>query len=422
MKQLANLRRWSRWAVPAGTMAVVGGVLAGSMISVAQAAPALPSRTPAQLLTAVAGKTSPPPLSGTVVETASLGLPALPSVVGTISLPSLLAGSHTINVWYSDPAHYRIAIPQSMSESDLVRNGSNVWLWGSSANLVTHMALPADGKASSVPSMPLTPQQAASQVLAKAGPTTTVSVDNNVTVAGEAAYQLVLAPKSSSSLIGQVRIAIDGQHNVPLRVQVFAKGAKSPAFQIGFTSVSFGKPAAANFAFRPPVGATVMQGNAGSGGKAAGTVPGSDITSGSSVIGKGWLAVADLPQSSLSSLTGTASSTRSADSALGPFSHSSASAAPASGGSASGGSGAAGLGIGTDVIFNALLQSARHVSGSWGSGRLLQTSLVSMLITSNGRVLIGAVTPSVLYQAAAAPQAAHTPLARQHAAVPATSK
>jgi hypothetical protein len=57
---------------------VVGGVLVGSMISVAQAAPPLPPRTPAQLLAALAGKT-PAPLTGTVVETASLGLPALPT-------------------------------------------------------------------------------------------------------------------------------------------------------------------------------------------------------------------------------------------------------------------------------------------------------------------------------------------------------
>ena len=413
MKQMANLPRRARWAVPAGIAAVAGGVLAGSMVSAAAAMPSLPPHTPAQLLAALAGKTSAPPLSGTVVETASLGLPAMPSVVGSVSLPPLLAGSHTINVWYSDPAHYRLALPQSMSESDLIRNGSNVWMWGSSANMVTHVALPAAGKASPLTSMPLTPQQAAAQVLAKAGPTTTVSVESNVTVAGEAAYQLVLTPKSPSSLIGQVRIALDGVRNVPLRVQVFAKYAKSPAIQIGFTSVSFGTPAAANFAFRPPAGATVVQGNAGSGGKAAGSVRGSDITNGARVIGNGWLAVADLPESSLSSLTGTAPS---ASSAPGPFRHSSKSAAPASGGS-----GTAGLGIGTDVIFSALLNSARHVSGSWGSGRLLRTSLVSMLVTSDGRVLIGAVTPDVLYQAAT--QAGHAPAAQwHHATAAATSK
>ena len=90
-----------------------------------------------------------------------------------------------------------------------------------------------------------------------------------MTVAGEAAYQLVLVPKSPSSLIGQVRIAIDARHNVPLRVQVFAKGAASPAIQVGFTSVSFGQPAAANFAFRPPAGATVVRESPGARGNAA---------------------------------------------------------------------------------------------------------------------------------------------------------
>ena len=53
-------------------------------------------------------------------------------------------------------------------------------------------------KPSSAP--PMTPQQAANEVLAKVGPTTAVGVDTNVYVAGEAAYQLVLAPRSPSSL------------------------------------------------------------------------------------------------------------------------------------------------------------------------------------------------------------------------------
>ena len=124
---------------------------------------------------------------------------------------------------------------------------------------MTHLALPAATKTSPGASLPLTPQQAAGQALTKAAGTTTLSVDSNVTVAGEAAYQLVLVPKSPGSLIGQVRIAIDARQHVPLRVQVFARGAASPAFQVGFTSISFGRPAAANFAFRPPAGAAVVQ-------------------------------------------------------------------------------------------------------------------------------------------------------------------
>ena len=55
------------------------------------------------------------------------------------------------------------------------------------------------------------------------------------------------------------------------------------------------------------------------------------------------------------------------------------------------------------------------MSGSWGSGRLLRTSLLSVLVTSSGRVLIGAVTPGVLYQAATQPGHPLTGLGQQHA-------
>ena len=374
MKQLSQLSRRARWAVPTGAVVVVGGVLAGSMISVAQAAPSLPARTPAQLLATLAVKPATPPLTGTVVETSSLGLPSLPGTSSPGSIASLLTGSHTIRVWYSDPKHFRVAVPQSMSESDIIRNGGNAWVWESSQNTVTHLVIPADAskqaeKQASTP--PLTPQQAANEVLAAVGPTTTVRVDSNVDVAGQAAYQLVLAPKSSSSLVGQIRIAIDGSRDVPLRVQVFAKGAKSPAAQVGFTSVSFVKPAAANFAFTAPAGATVKTEHLGRDAPASkhGHTTGNDST-----IGSGWLAVANLPSSALTQAT------------------------QATGGPKSSGSG---LNGDTGEVLGALVKSATRVSGSWGSGRLIKTSLISLLITDQGRVLVGAVTPQVLYSAAA---------------------
>jgi hypothetical protein len=53
------------------------------------------------------------------------------------------------------------------------------------------------------------------------------------------------------------------------------------------------------------------------------------------------------------------------------------------------------------AVLRALLHATTAVSGSWGHGRLLRASLLSVLITSNGRVLFGAVTPAVLYADAA---------------------
>src|ERR1700734_2440357 len=182
MKTLPTLSRRARWAIPAGAVLLAGALTAGTMISTAQASPELPVRTPAQLLASVAGRTAPlPALTGTVVETASLGLPQLPGSADPNSITALLAGSHTVKIWYADPAHVRLAVPLTMSETDLIRNGRPGWVWQSSSNTVTRMQWPAreggvPGSPAAVPSQPpLTPQQAASQALKAAGPPTSWS-------------------------------------------------------------------------------------------------------------------------------------------------------------------------------------------------------------------------------------------------------
>jgi outer membrane lipoprotein-sorting protein len=363
--------------VPTVAVAVTGAAIAISSIPSASAAPALPAKTPAQLLADVASTHSVPALTGTVVETTSLGLPQLPQVGGATSLSSLLTGSHTVKVYWQDEKHFRLAVPQSLSETDVIRNGSTAWLWQSNSNSVTKFTLPADNSnkksTSQLPaSAPLTPQQAASEILRDVGQTTVVSVQSNVDVAGEAAYQLVLAPKDARSTIGSVRIAIDGKTGVPLRLQVFGKGASSPAFQVGYTSISYTAPSASNFTFTPPPGAKVTTpGEKNAQGKSQ-----SPDLAGAGTYGSDWLTVAELPSSAvLGGLSGKGS-------------------APASSSSSTGNP----LGGSSQEVINAILGSAKPVSGAWGSGQLLHTSLLNVLITG-GKMYIGAVDPSVLYAA-----------------------
>ena len=366
MAGVPKLSRRARWAIPAGALVITGAVMAGSLISVAQASPGLPPRTPAQLLAQVADSVTPP-LTGTVVETTSLGLPSLPGTADPTSIASLLTGSHTVRVWYAGPRHFRLAVPEPLSETDVIADGNTAWQWDSTANAVTEYSLPAGAKApvTQPTTAPLTPQQAAQQVLAAVGKTTTVSVDSNVTVAGQPAYELVLAPKDSRSLVGQVQIAIDGKNGVPLRLQVYARDASTPAFQVGYTVDPVRHPGARRPQLLP---AARRQGQPRDPGRQQ---PGSNHTQGDvSTIGSGWLTVLDLPSAGLTTPSGSA---------------------PAPGGGGSGDSAA---------VLSALLRSATPVSGAWGSGRLLQTSLVSVLITGNGRMFVGAVQPSVLYAAA----------------------
>ena len=392
-----KLSRRTRWAVPATAVVVIGTAVAVSQITIAQAAPALPARTPAQLLAQVSSDATLPPLTGTVVETTSLGLPQLPQAADPTSLSSLITGSHTVNIYYEDANHFRVQVPQTMSEMDAIRDGNTLWSWNSTENAVTEYTLqgasnPAGKRFKDhVQTGPvLTPQQAANEILQAVGKTTTVSVQSNVLVAGEPAYQLVLAPKDKRSLVGQVVIAIDGKYGVPLRVQVFAKGATSPAFQVGFTTIAFVTPAQANLRFTPPPGAKVTKVNLASdlGGQASGTGSGNEDTSGFGVFGSGWLTVAELPRSAISNVEAIGSG--------GLFGSSSQSA---TGQGTSGGSiGMGAFGGESQAVLHALLVAAKPVHGPWGSGTLLTTSLMSMLMT-NGEIYIGAVEPSVLYAA-----------------------
>jgi outer membrane lipoprotein-sorting protein len=400
MKLFPMSSRRARWAVPAGAVGLVAAVTAASMVTAAAASPALPARTPAQLLAALASHAGEPPaMSGTVVESAALGIPQLPGEQDPSSVLSMLTGSHTIHLWYADPAHLRLALPTPMRETDVIRNGRTAWVWQSSPDSVTRITLPPHpathgGAASSLPAgapsqAPLTPQQAAQKLLTAVGPSTSVRSGPTMTVAGQAAYQLVIAPRDSRSLVGRVVIELDAQHpGVPLGVQVFAKGAGSPVFQTGFTSITFGAPPASTFAFTPPKGASVHTMPAGQPAGWSGIPPTSrPSASGARVIGKSWLSVAVLPASALSGLTRGGN----AAGALGQAAQA-ASAGPGSG---------AGAGVDASGVFAALMKSATPVHGAWGSGRLVRTSLVSILITSSGHALIGAVAPSVLYSAAA---------------------
>ena len=392
MAAIPKFSRRGRWVVPACVVAVVAGVGIASAITVAQAAPALPPRTPAQLLAAVAGDHhAVPPLTGTVVETATLGIPQLPGRENPNDVTSLLAGSHTLKIWYDGPRRLRLSVPVQMGETDLIRNGTTAWLWQSNSNAVTRYLIPAGhgdhGGEPAIPKAPLTPQQAAQQVLKVAGHSTWVTTEANVTVAGQAAYQLVLAPKASGSQIAKITLALDAQHlSVPVRVQVFAKGTASPVFQVGYTSISFVTPAASNFTFTPPPGAKVHTERVGLPDGLTSSAPGHELpgmTSHAQVIGKDWTAVMVLPEAEV--LPGGAlSRVAGAGNAAG--------LAGQAARSASGGGGA----INGSAMLSALLLAAHPVHGSWGSGKLLHTSLFSMLIT-NGHVLIGAVTPSVLY-------------------------
>jgi outer membrane lipoprotein-sorting protein len=358
-----------------------------------------------------------------------------------------MSGTQSIDIWYADPQHVRVAVPVQAGESDARLDGRTLWLWNSTSQTATKVTLPAkiagasaraagsaglsprsnaagngpaasSGGSAAAPSMPVTPQAAAAELLRAIGPSTVVAVQSPVYVANRPAYQLSLAPKSSQSLVGRVLIAIDASRDIPLRVEVYARDGTGLAYDIGFTSLSFGTPSAANFSFTPPPGATVTKETVP--GKPGSFLPSLGPTGGESglapltpssarpgtpvVIGTAWLSVAATPANPAvtaavhqlltdrSAGTSSSAGARSSEGEGGFFFGSAASSA------APGPSANAAVPVGPYLApLQALLLASTPVSGSWGSGRLLQTTLVTVLVTSKGQLLVGAVSPSVLY-------------------------
>jgi len=135
-----------RWLVPsAAAVVVIGGGAAAGTIA-ASADPSLPPRSAAQLLVDVQNA-KVDGLSGTVVETADLGLPALSGLAGATGgtdITKLVAGSNTARVWYAGQEKARVALLGALGETDVIRNGSDVWMWQSRDNSATHYTIPAD--------------------------------------------------------------------------------------------------------------------------------------------------------------------------------------------------------------------------------------------------------------------------------------
>jgi outer membrane lipoprotein-sorting protein len=276
----------TRIGVAAAVLAVVVG-LAGVGAVRADPTPSLPPVSAADLLASVAASAAQPiAISGEVLTVADLGLPELPpGLGGGASGPiASLTGSQRYKVWAS-PDGVRVAHLTDLGEEVWVSNHTTAWHWNSDGMTAERIDLAAAGAAlrDAVRSRdagdpgaraewlssgaqgrtdtgaPATadPTAMARQALAALAPYGSVAVDGTARVAGRPVYELSVTPSSPLTLIGRITVAVDADTRVPLRLQVFAKGADSAAIEVGFTSVSFDPIDPGVFDFTPPQGATI---------------------------------------------------------------------------------------------------------------------------------------------------------------------
>jgi hypothetical protein len=338
-----------RWLAVIAVIVAAAAVIATSLSGVFRKDSALPVTGPQQLVSELRAPHSGG-YSGTIDAQVDLRLPPQVSAAFATVVPAgaLLRGSHRLRYWYGDAAHQRVAVINDTSEQDVFRQGSRVWEWDTATQIARRSTVAAT-PAAALPlgltsAADLAPPVLAKQLVDLLGSSSDLALRSGDPVGNRPTYQLVLTPESTTTRIGEVEIDLDGREGVPLRVRVYSLAGGQPVVDVAFEDdISFAQPSGRNFAFSPPPGALVH----------VGAHPTRVV-----MLGDNWQTVAEYRTRSAAvrRLARTAESL------------------PKS--------------------------AAQRVKGKWGTGRLVVTPAVTMLITDRGRVFAGPVAPVVLYRVA----------------------
>jgi outer membrane lipoprotein-sorting protein len=245
-------------AVLAAVAVVVGVAVAGT-----DHPDPLPGVSAPELLAKMAQANGVTTVSGDIAWHNGLfgDLGAAASGMAQLPAQSPLTSSGSGRVWVS-PAGARIESQGSGGDQVVIVNQARhtAWIYDYAQNTAKRVVVRGSAPAetpSPAPSAALMTPQAITLSLQQVARFATVEVAGQATVAGRDVYQLRLTPVAKDTAIGYVQAAIDGETMLPLRIEVYARGAASPVLEFGFTRVSYAPIASSRFAFAPPAGAKV---------------------------------------------------------------------------------------------------------------------------------------------------------------------
>ncbi|WP_107049339.1 LolA family protein [Streptomyces sp. NRRL F-5727] len=393
---MAAQRKTSRYVVPVAVAGIAAATIGLVPALAASGDPDLPEITAQQLIEKIAASDTQT-LSGTFKVSTDLGLPAFDGLLGGIAggaaggegsadpsaqLTKLVSGTHTLKIAADGPDRQKLTLLDGKEQYSIVHNGDEVWAYDSRSGEVFHEKGVEEAGEAPGQELPASPKQLADEVLKAAGDTTSVTVGGTAKVAGRDAYRLVIEPKQQGSTVDSVTIAVDAATGTPLKFTLDSTSGGKPVVDAGFTKVDFGKPAASEFDFTVPEGAKVTEGDdiekshrdAGKDleeefgdfglGGALGEGLGGGLAGGDkgemNVIGEGWTTIARFDSGAPAPKTDEA----------------------------------------PKEVQGFLDSLGDKVSGKFGSGTVFKTKIVNALMTDDGKVYVGAVTPQALVDAA----------------------
>lgn len=180
----------------------------------------------------------------------SLGLPHLPDLS---DVTSLLDGSTDQYAWYRSPTAWRADVLTAAGEDDTYQTGSGIFSWQYGRDLLTRVI---GSEPVRLPrAADLLPPALARRLLAYAGTSARQYRLPSQRVAGVDAAGLRLVPVGQATTIGAVEIWADPATGLPVRAEIFTRGAGAPVLVTEFLDLSIAAPPVATVTPGPMPGA-----------------------------------------------------------------------------------------------------------------------------------------------------------------------
>jgi outer membrane lipoprotein-sorting protein len=164
-------------------------------------------------------------------------------------------------LWVSNDGRMRLELQGQNGDAQVTLNNGKYSIYDPMSNTVYNGSLPQDEGASkdktSADKLPSVAQiqtqlNQLMQDVSIVGPTPR-------NVAGQPAYKVQLSPKHDGGLLGDVQLAWDATHGVPLGIAVYAQGSGTPVLELKATQISFGRVAGSDLAIKAPSSAKTVR-------------------------------------------------------------------------------------------------------------------------------------------------------------------
>ncbi len=238
------------------------------LLALCAAVTAAVGATAAVALAATGGGPTPPPRPlPQAIHTAITG-PSVSGITAQITFTNHLIDSGSIQgadpllsgasgrLWV-DGTHLRLELQsQNGDDAQILVSGNRLSVYDTAQNTVFEATLPA-AKQSPASHVPPSLQEISS-ALTRLARYAQVSGAVPGNTGGQPSYSVTVTPKHDGGLLGQIQLAWDAAHGIPLQVAVYSAGNSSPVLELQATSISYGSVPASTFAIPQPAGAKVV--------------------------------------------------------------------------------------------------------------------------------------------------------------------